>query len=352
MVTTFVFGGAAPPDGSPELWIVLWLLGGVATLVSLIPVAVGHLRVKPLLRELAAPLGLAGLLAIVAWGAGLATLGLWVPLSRVTLDAVVATLGVLVSPIYVDLGDATVGTDEFWVRVLPVCSGYEGIGLIVVFLSAYLVGFRERFRFPQALLLLPIAIVAVWLLNVVRIVVLILVGHAGYPDLAIGGFHSKIGWLFFCAVALGAVWLSQRVRWLAADPIVAQGKVINPSAPFLLPLLAVVATSLVSGLFVDEFDYFYPLRVVVGLLVLAWYRQEYVVGVRDRLHGRPALRLCPKTPWASERRDHRSRGHQRADRRSSALGGRLVALVTMRRIPGDAMNGGPGECAGPSGMDS
>jgi exosortase/archaeosortase family protein len=82
-----------------------------------------------------------------------------------------------VSPIYVDLGDATVGTDEFWVRVLPVCSGYEGIGLIVVFLSAYLVGFRERFRFPQALLLLPIAIVAVWGLNVVRIVVLILVGR-------------------------------------------------------------------------------------------------------------------------------------------------------------------------------
>ena len=34
--------------------------------------------------------------------------------------------------------------------------------------------------------------------------------------------------------------------------------------PFLLPLLAVVATALVAGLFVDELDYFYPLRVAVG----------------------------------------------------------------------------------------
>jgi hypothetical protein len=50
--------------------------------------------------------------------------------------------------------------------------------------------------------------------------------------------------------------------------------------------LTVVATALVSGLFIDEFDYFYPLRVVVGLLVLAWYRQEYVVGVRRQLHSR------------------------------------------------------------------
>lgn len=61
---------------------------------------------------------------------------------------------------------------------------------------------------------------------------------------------------------------------------------INPSAPFLLPLLAVVATALATGLFVDELDYFYPLRVVIGLLVLAWYRQDYVTGLRNQLRDR------------------------------------------------------------------
>jgi len=220
---------------------------------------------------------------------GLTTLGLWEHLSRATLDAVAALLGVLVSPIYFDPSETVVGTEEFWVQVTPVCSGYEGIGLIIVFLSAYLVVFRERFRFPHALLVLPVAIVAVWLLNIVRIVALILIGHAGYTDMAVGGFHSKAGWLFFCAIALGAVWASQHLRWFARNPGDPRGTVTNPSAPFLLPLLAVVAIALVTGLFVDELDYFYPLRVAVGLLVLAWYRQDYMTGLQRRLHGRSVL---------------------------------------------------------------
>jgi exosortase/archaeosortase family protein len=255
-LTTVVFGDETPSVGPPpELWIFLWLLGGFGTLLSLVPIAAGGLRLRPLLRELAMPLGLASLLAVVAWGAGL----------------------------------ATVGTEEFYVLVSSVCSGYEGIGLIVVFLSAYLVVFRDRFRFPHALLLLPVGILVVWLLNVVRIVALILVGHAGYANIAAGGFHSKAGWLFFCATALGAVWVSQQVRWFARDPNAPRGKAINPSAPFLLPLLAVVATALVSGLFVEELDYFYSLRVVVGLLVLAWYYQDYAAGLRQHLRGRSAL---------------------------------------------------------------
>jgi exosortase E/protease (VPEID-CTERM system) len=133
---------------------------------------------------------------------------------------------------------------------------------------------------------LPFAIVAVWLFNVVRIVALILIGHAGYPEVALGGFHSKAGWLFFCAVSLGAVWLSQRLIWFARDSHAPIGRVSNPSAPFLLPLLAVVTTSLVSGLFVGDFNYLYPMRVVVGLLVLAWFSQDYIDGLRQRLGGR------------------------------------------------------------------
>jgi len=288
-ITSLVFGQDAPPEGPPELWILLLLLGGAATLLSLAPIAASGLRSTALLRELAAPLGFASLVGLVAWGAGVTTLSLWNHLSRITLDAVAASLEIFVSPIYFDHADLAVGTEEFWVRVMPSCSGYEGIGLILVFLSAYLVAFRERFRFPQVLVLLPAAITCVWLLNVVRIVSLILVGHAGYPDIALGGFHSKAGWLFFCAVALGAVWVSQRVRWFARDPEAPRSEVINPSAPFLLPLLAVVATALLTGLFTIELDYFYPLRVVVGLLVLAWYWKEYVNGLRDHLRGRPVF---------------------------------------------------------------
>jgi exosortase E/protease (VPEID-CTERM system) len=288
-VTTLVFAQQPPTWGSPELWTLLWLIGGAATVLSLVPVAAGGLRVLPVLRELAVPLGVATLLAVVAWGAGLASVYLWRDMSDVTLHAVASALGILVSPIYFQPATAEIGTPDFWVEVAPVCSGYEGIGLILVFLSAYLAVFHKRLRFPQVLLLIPAAIVLIWLLNVLRIVALILVGHFLSPEVAIGGFHSKAGWLVFCGVALGAVWLTQKVPWFAADPGSTSDKVTNPSAPFLLPLLAVVATALVTGLFIDTFDYFYPLRVVIALLVLAWYRDDYLAGFRAHLRGRPAL---------------------------------------------------------------
>ena len=285
-LSAHLFGGDALPSGPLVLWVALWILGGAATFLSWLTVAVGRLRLGGLLKELAVPLALAGLLGLLAWGAGIITLELWGPLGDVTLTAVAALLEVFVQPIVFDPTEAAVGTEEFWVTVAPVCSGYEGIGLVVAFLTAYLVVFREQFRFPHVLLLFPVAVLAVWLLNVVRIVALILVGHLGSPEIAIGGFHSKAGWVFFCAVALGAVWVSQRMPWFARDPSAPRTRVTNPSAPFLLPLLAVVATVLVTGLFVGEFDYFYPIRVGVAITVLAWFRKDYVAGLRHHLRGR------------------------------------------------------------------
>jgi exosortase E/protease (VPEID-CTERM system) len=206
-VTIPLFAGDLSPagPGAARLWIGLWLLAGAATALSLLPIALGKRPILPLLRELAMPLALATLLALFALGAGLATVQLWDRLAQVTLRAVAWALDLVVSPIYFDPANVEVGTEEFWVHVAPVCSGYEGIGLILVFLSAYLVGFRKRLRFPNVLVLIPAAIVLMWLLNVLRIVVLILVGHFWSPDVAIGGFHSKAGWLVFCGVALGAL---------------------------------------------------------------------------------------------------------------------------------------------------
>lgn len=277
-------------DGLPPeplgLWVLLWIGGGAATFLSWLPIAMGRLRLGALLKQLAVPISVAGVLGLLAWGAGIITLELWEPLGELTLDVVVAVLQVFVKPIVFDPTEAAVGTDEFVVTVAPVCSGYEGIGLVAAFLMAYLVVFREQFRFPHVLLLLPVAVLAVWALNVVRIVALILVGHLWSSEIAIGGFHSKAGWVFFCGVALGTVWVSQRVPWFASDPSKPRARLRNPSAPFLLPLLAVVATALLTGLFISEFDYFYPLRVGAALIVLAWFRKDYVDALREHLGGR------------------------------------------------------------------
>ena len=288
-LTGLLFGRGHLSPGPVWLWTGLWLLAGTATAISLAPIALGNRRVLPLVRELAIPLALATLLALLALGAGLATVELWDGLAEVTLNTVAWALDLLVSPIYFDPANLEIGTEEFWVQVAPVCSGYEGIGLILVFLSAYLVGFRKRLRFPNVLVLIPAAIVLMWLLNVLRIVALILVGHFWSPDVAIGGFHSKAGWLVFCGVALATVWLTQRVSWFASESSEERHVTTNPSAPFLLPLLAVVTTTLITGLFVVDFDYFYPLRVVVALLALAWYRDDYLVGFRQHLRDRPIL---------------------------------------------------------------
>ncbi|MGB5812793.1 MAG: exosortase E/protease, VPEID-CTERM system [Polyangiales bacterium] len=285
-LSAHLFGGVAGPSGPFGLWVLLWGIGGAATLMSWLPLAVGRLHVAGLLRELAVPIMLAASLGLLAWGAGIFTLELWEPLSEVTLTAVAALLEVFVTPIVYDPTEAAVGTPEFWIRVAPVCSGYEGIGLVVAFLTAYLVVFRERFRFPRVLLLVPIAIVAVWVLNVIRIVALILVGDLWSPEIAIGSFHSKAGWVFFCVVALGAVWTSERFSWFLQEPVDRRARVSNPSAPFLLPLLAVIGTALVTGLLVDDFDYFYPVRVGVAITALAWFRRDYAAGVRKQLQGR------------------------------------------------------------------
>lgn len=280
-----VFGGTLP-DSSTGMWIVLWALSALATFISWLPVAFGRIRVIAMLRELSVPIMLAAMLGLLAWGAGIVTLELWAPMSTVTLNAVAALLEVFVTPIVYDPTEAAVGTEYFWVTIAPVCSGYEGIGLVIAFLTAYLVVFRERFRFPRVLLLVPIAIAGVWTLNVVRIVALIMVGDLWSPDVAVGSFHSKAGWIFFCAVALGTVWVSEHVSWFARDPQRTKTRAVNPSAPFLLPLLCVVATALITGLVAEGFDYLYPLRVGVGITALVWFRRDYAAGLRQHLRGR------------------------------------------------------------------
>ncbi len=284
-VTSQVFGASAPV-GEPALWVAAWLAGLVATVASVSVFALGAFDLRSVLHELARPLTLASLLGLLAFVAGLATRALWNQLSDWTLLSVFGVLNMLVDPVSYDPSLATVGTEAFVVEVSPVCSGYEGIGLVAVFVGAYLAFYRRRFRFPQVLCLLLCAMLLVWALNVIRIVALIGIGHLGYPAVAVGGFHSKAGWLVSSAVVLGAVWLSQRVDWFAREPRARAAPVVNPSLPFLLPLLAIVASQLAIGLFVTDFNYYYPVTVVVALLLLTYFRKDYAAGLRKQFAGR------------------------------------------------------------------
>ncbi len=139
---------------------------------------------------------------------------LWVPAAGLTFDLVRLVLYPLLPTLSADTATRVLATDQFEVEVSDVCSGLEGMGLILAFSVAWLVYFRREYVFPRALLLIPVGLAAMFALNVFRIAALMLIGNAGYPDVASFGFHSQAGWIAFNSVACGLVFVSRRSSWL------------------------------------------------------------------------------------------------------------------------------------------
>jgi hypothetical protein len=105
---------------------------------------------------------------------------LWVPMAQFTFRLVRLSLIPLCPSLRSDASTLTIGTDNFAVRITEICSGLEGMGLMLAFCAAWLWYFRREYYFPRALIIVPIAILLVFLLNAVRIAALILIGDAGY----------------------------------------------------------------------------------------------------------------------------------------------------------------------------
>ena len=202
---------------------------------------------------------------------------LWHPAARVSFALVEMMLRPFVRGLMVDPVSLTVGTQRFAVVVSDVCSGLEGVGLMIVFCSAWLWYFRREFRLPRALLIIPVAILLVFLLNAVRIAALFLIGDAGYPAIAGVGFHSQAGWIAFNVVAFSVALLAKRSAWLrhAAPEPVAPGASDNPTATYLMPLLAILGAGMIAHALSGGFDLLYPLRLMAALAVFWVYRGQY-----------------------------------------------------------------------------
>ena len=173
-----------------------------------------------------------------------------------------------------DPATQVLGTQRFAVEILDYCSGLEGMTLILVFTIAWLWYFRKEYRFPRAVLLIPLGVTLMFGLNAVRIALLVLIGDAGYSEVAAYGFHSQAGWIAFNAVAVGIAFWTRRSRWLSRSEQPRQGdQSDNPTAVFLMPLLAILAAGMLSHALSGRFEWFYPLRLFACVTVIVIYRR-------------------------------------------------------------------------------
>jgi len=171
-------------------------------------------------------------------------------------------------------------TEQYSVRIAPECSGYEGICLFLVFAGTWLAWFRKEYRFPAALILLPIGALISWSLNAVRIAGFVLIGYSGHGDVAAGGFHSRAGWIAFTLLALGFCTISPRIRGIGNLPrqsILRAAEISSdPIVLYLGPFLAIEAISMFSAGASGSFEWLYPLRVLAPAAVIWHYRKDYL----------------------------------------------------------------------------
>jgi exosortase E/protease (VPEID-CTERM system) len=203
---------------------------------------------------------------------------LWAPATALTFTLVQWLLRLMPEPVIANPAAATIGTARFGVTISRQCSGLEGAGLFLVLGILGLILFRKDFRFPRAFGLIPLGIAILYLMNAVRIALLIWIGHLGAADVAIGGFHSQAGWIFFNAVSLGLFAWARRSSLFAAENAAIAGEVAGESdpAPYLLPFLTIVAGGMLVRAGSAGFEWLYGLKVVAAFAVLWNFRRSYV----------------------------------------------------------------------------
>lgn len=203
--------GVAPPGALPL--VVLLALAAATALLAFATVAPPSWLVRSAATRWRLPLA-AVAVGILAWAAAASAEALWSVLSSSTLRGSAWLLRLASDGVRIDPAQSGIALRGFAVTVAPVCSGADGIGLVVLFQALWIALGRDRFRLPHAFALLPLGAVAAVGANVLRIAVLVAVGASGHPDLAIGVFHSKLGWAFFVAIALGSVAIAERHPWM------------------------------------------------------------------------------------------------------------------------------------------
>jgi exosortase E/protease (VPEID-CTERM system) len=264
------------PSAYAEAWFWLWLalaaLTVLAGALAILPLSVWLVLVRGHGKGMLA----GGLIGVLAWQVSTLTGRSWDFLAESTFWVVQFLLQLFYPQVVCVPANRELGTSTFTIEIAPECSGYEGMGLMAVFVAVFLVLFRQRLRFPQAFLLLPLGAALIWLCNCVRLTALIALGSAGWRELAVGGFHSQAGWLTFNLVALGLVASSGRLGLLAPAQAPAQTvSRTDPTLAFLAPFLILLAGRMLAKAFSTTPEALYPLALLAAVGTLCYFKANY-----------------------------------------------------------------------------
>lgn len=274
-ISYLLYGSHAAPLPFPAL-VAAWIGFASAAVIALC------LALAPLRAWRAAALSLG---AVWAYALGAALLAasamewaqkLWAPTASVTFDLVRWILAPILPKLLSDPANLILYTPNFAIQVSDICSGLEGLGLMLAFCIAWLVCCRRELRFPRALVLIPAGLLLIFGLNVVRIAALMLIGDRGYTDIAVYGFHSQAGWIAFNCAACGLVIASRRSAWLQhRSALGSSPHTDNPTAAYLLPFLVVLGGRMVVLAASGPAGPWYLLPALAGATVLWLYRKRF-----------------------------------------------------------------------------
>lgn len=268
---------------SSDLTAAAWIASGLLA-VCFIALSAAPLRIwAGLVRRTPNLIASAIAASVLACCAGAMSWNLWTPTSRLTFTLVKLILGAFMKDLVVQPENMRVGTHKFTVVISQQCSGLEGAALILIFGLFWLVLCRKELRFPQATALVPAGVGILFLLNAMRIAALVVIGNAGFRDIAARGFHSQAGWIAFNCVAFAFAVASRHLPWFTVEQTAAPERVSPsrdasrefPAAPWLVPFLAILTAGMISRASSGIFEWPYFLRVVAALAALWLFRTKY-----------------------------------------------------------------------------
>lgn len=291
VATPLLNAHGAKLDNPPWGLFWLWSAGAIVAYAAL------FLAIAPLafwlnfLNRHRASIALSAGAAILIQAAAILSRQSWNALSEATFTVSAAILKLYESDVTTIPAQRIIGVGDFDVNIAAACSGYEGIGLVLTFLVIYLWIFRGSLKFPNVFLVLPFGIAAIWLLNALRIALLVSLGAHVSPEIAIGGFHSQAGWMMFLIVTVGIMIATHRISFFHKHNTTGNSQ-LSPAAQqataLLTPFLAMMVAAIIASAFANDSDWLYALRVTaISLGVFAFWR--FYRALDWRINVEPAL---------------------------------------------------------------